>query len=334
VFALLTAAMLIKGPIVYAFLLPGVAAFELWRRKAQQPISAWCGTWPWLASLAVFFAWAAGGIATVPGFYEQVVLREFAGRFGDTVHRPQPLYFYIPHLLHKFAPWSLLLIALAIAAWRGGKLSRRVQEMAPETAWLVCWAVGALVVMSLVPSKRVDRIYPIIPPLCLLIAGQLAESRMTERLRGWSMLAVIAACLLASGYSVQKVVRSYRAGEGNLVAFGAEVRAEAAKNGWRYDVVGGRDEGLLLYLRRTRFINPNEAAQRWSAGELDALVVPAEDAPQFLTYLPGSARTGVEASATINGEPRRYMLLLRQQGNAGRQTPARLRPPPTQLSSA
>ena len=30
-FALLTAAMLIKGPIVYAFLLPGIVAFQLWK---------------------------------------------------------------------------------------------------------------------------------------------------------------------------------------------------------------------------------------------------------------------------------------------------------------
>src|SRR3977135_215896 len=32
-FLLLTIAMLIKGPIVYAFLLPGIAVFEWWRRR-------------------------------------------------------------------------------------------------------------------------------------------------------------------------------------------------------------------------------------------------------------------------------------------------------------
>src|SRR5439155_5846241 len=31
-FALLTVAMLIKGPIIYAFLLPGIGVFEWWRR--------------------------------------------------------------------------------------------------------------------------------------------------------------------------------------------------------------------------------------------------------------------------------------------------------------
>src|SRR6266571_2259171 len=46
IFALLTAAMLIKGPIVYAFLLPGIGLFEWWGRKTNSP-SAWCGWWPW-----------------------------------------------------------------------------------------------------------------------------------------------------------------------------------------------------------------------------------------------------------------------------------------------
>ena len=59
IFALLTAAMLIKGPIVYAFLLPGIALFQ-WRHgrvgalrgpvgaarrpyQLQNRVSAWCG---------------------------------------------------------------------------------------------------------------------------------------------------------------------------------------------------------------------------------------------------------------------------------------------------
>src|SRR5437667_3934766 len=52
ILALLTAAMLIKGPIVYAFLLPGIGVFEWWRKG--QGIPAWCGWWPWVASLGIF----------------------------------------------------------------------------------------------------------------------------------------------------------------------------------------------------------------------------------------------------------------------------------------
>src|SRR6059036_3923765 len=76
-FGLLTIAMLIKGPIVYAFLLPGIGIFECWRRRraavaggggpgrahnARTLQSAWPGWWSWIASLALFLLWVIGGI--------------------------------------------------------------------------------------------------------------------------------------------------------------------------------------------------------------------------------------------------------------------------------
>ncbi|MGZ4967116.1 MAG: ArnT family glycosyltransferase, partial [Chthoniobacterales bacterium] len=299
-FALLTAAMLIKGPIVYAFLLPGIAAFQWLKRRDK--VSAWCGWWPWVASLAIFLLWVAGGIYSVPGFYDQVVLKEFAGRFGETMHRPQPLFFYLPHLLQKFAPWSLLSLGLAIVAWRAGKRNLR-----PEMLWLVVWSLGGLVVMSLIPSKRVDRIFPIVPPLCLLIAAQFSpESRSVRR---WSAIAVFVAVFLTSAYAAGRMVNGYRGDEGALARFGATVRREAAANNWRYEVIGGKEEGLLLYLRRTRFVRPEEAIDKWKANQLDAVVVPADDSSRFLQEMPGAIPSGLEASIMVNGQPRRYLLL-------------------------
>src|SRR5260370_6787900 len=60
IFALLTVAMLIKGPIVYAFLFPGIVIFEWWRHKSQA-FSAWSGWWPWVASLGIFLLWVIRG---------------------------------------------------------------------------------------------------------------------------------------------------------------------------------------------------------------------------------------------------------------------------------
>src|SRR5205807_953749 len=139
-FALLTVAMLIKGPIIYAFLLPGIVLFQ-WRhggaRPPGAPLSAWSGWWPWIASLAVFLLWVTGGILFQSGFFDEVVMREFLGRFGETIHRPQPLYFYLPHLIHKFAPWSILLIAIAIfnLASRRWRIGTAFREISPDTFW-------------------------------------------------------------------------------------------------------------------------------------------------------------------------------------------------------
>ena len=317
IFLLLTAAMLVKGPIIYAFLLPGLVVFEFMRRRHKTGASAWCGWWPWIASLAVFLAWAGGGMILVPEFFNEVVLKEFAGRFDDTVHRAQPLYFYFPHLLHKFAPWSVLMVALAVLAWQREKLAigQRWQRVSPATRWLICWALGGLLLMSLIPSKRVDRIFPIVPPLCLLLAAQFAsvsrDATLRLRVLRWSSVALIFACLFTSAYVANRVATSYRINRGALAHFGAAVRDEAARRGWRYEVVGRKEEGLLLYLRRTRFISADEAIEKWSAGAIDALVAPAAELPRLLEALPGAVTSGREASITIGERPRRYVLLTK-----------------------
>jgi 4-amino-4-deoxy-L-arabinose transferase-like glycosyltransferase len=364
VFVLLTAAMLIKGPIVYAFLLPGVALFQ-WRafkeRRLGQPstanltagkpsllgsatrsASAWPGWWPWVASLAIFLVWVAGGIRFQPGFYEEVVMREFVGRFGETIHRPQPLLFYLPHLLHKFAPWSVLMIGIAALDLRspGWRLRSVFREMSPETFWLLCWSVGGLIVMSLIPSKRVDRIFPVIPPLCLLLAAQVAtrnpcsngpvgrSSRSIEsnetapravatktalvRVYRWSAIALAFAILFTSGYTGWKVITGYRDHRDALAVFGRNIRHEAEAHHWHYEVVSAKDEGLLLYLRKTHFVKPADAITEWNTGNLDTLVVSKEKAAVLMRDLQGAALSQLQSNEREqNHQGGRYVLITR-----------------------
>lgn len=353
-FVLLTAAMLIKGPIVYAFLLPGIAinavAVALWAtrtpRTARRLQSAWPGPpqdgfaaanwWPWVGSLAIFLIWVIGGIRFQPGFYDEVVVREFVGRFGEAIHRPQPLFFYFPHLLHKFAPWSVLIIAIAIVDLRSRKwrFSSVFREMSPETFWLLCWSIGGLIVMSLIPSKRVDRIFPVIPPLCLLLAAQIAartscshgsvsrpsksfESDPTAhravatenavtRIYRWSALVLIVAILFTGGYTIAKVVTGYRDHRDALVVFGRNVRHEAETRHWHYEVVSAKDEGLLLYLRKTHFIEPQRAVTEWNNGTLDALVASKEKATMLMPNLQGAF-----LSESKEPQARHYVLITR-----------------------
>jgi 4-amino-4-deoxy-L-arabinose transferase-like glycosyltransferase len=351
VFVLLTAAMLIKGPIVYAFLLPGIALFQ-WCHDGARPkvvpseveggapkansASAWPGWWPWVASLAIFLVWVAGGIRFEAGFYQEVVMREFVGRFGETIHRPQPLYFYFPHLLHKFAPWSVLIIAIALVDlhsqnWR---LRSVFRQMSPETFWLLCWSMGGLIVMSLIPSKRVDRIFPVTPPLCFLLAAQIGargfcshgsmsrrltsgESDVTghrpvatehplTRIYQWSGIALFVAILFTGGYTIAKVVTGYRDHRDALAVFGRKVRHEAEGRHWRYEVVSAKDEGLLLYLQKTHFIEPERAVTEWNNGSLDALVASREKATMLMPNLRGAV-----LSEPRQARAKEYVLITR-----------------------
>jgi 4-amino-4-deoxy-L-arabinose transferase-like glycosyltransferase len=313
-FALLTAAMLIKGPIVYAFILPGLIAYQLIALRRTGAASAWCGWWPWIASLAIFLAWALGGIYGVPGFYDHVVVREFAGRFREGIHRSQPLYFYLPHLLHKFAPWSLLMVALVIAEWRAGntRLREMLARLRPEMVWLVCWPLAGLLLMSLIPSKRVDRIFPVVPPLCLLLAAQVALSSRSavdsDRMRSWLAWTLVFAGIFSGIYCAGKVAGGYRENRDALAHFGHDVRREVAAHHWRLGVAGGHEEGLLLYCRRDHFVERSEAIAEWRSGELNALVIPDEQAGDWLKELP-DARMHMQ-SASVQTTPR-YALLVR-----------------------
>jgi len=318
IFALLTVAMLIKGPIVYAFLLPGIGIFEWWRHKGQA-FSAWSGWWPWVASLGIFLLWVVGGILFMPGFFDEVVVREFAARFAETIHRPQPLYFYLPHLLHKFAPWSALMIALAIVDLHSRKWQLRsvFREMSPETFWLICWSLGGLVAMSLIPSKRVDRIFPVIPPLCLLLAaqvnGRVGALRRPDAAarRPYLAIALTFAILLTGGYTISKVIAGYRDHRDALVVFGREVRREAEKHHWRYEVVSAKDEGLLLYLQKTHFIEPDRALAEWNRGNLDALVASTEKTPALMRELRDAALSQFKSNERKAEQGIGYVLIAR-----------------------
>ena len=318
-FGLLTAGMLIKGPIIYAFLLPGIVFFEVWARRRDACHQSWCAWWPWAGSLLIFLIWAIAGWLWVPRFYELVIVREFLARFGEIgthVHRSQSFFFYLPHLLHKFFPWSALLIGVAILELRahGWRVRAGFKEMSPQTLWLICWSMGGLILMSLIPSKRVDRIFPVVPPLCLLVAIQTARFVNDERHRArnfrWIAATLAAAVLFSGGYATARVVSGYHDHRDGLSIFGRQVRAEAAKNHWRYEAVGKSDEGLPLYLTRPHFLPTDRAVAEWNAGKIDALAVPENQAPELMRQLRDSMRR-FESVPRENLHRPNYVLLTR-----------------------
>jgi len=344
-FALLNIAMLIKGPIVYAFLLLGIAFFQWRYRRARSPgaplFRAWFDWWPWIASLAVFLLWVTGGILFQPGFFDEVVIREFLGRFGETIHRPQPLYFYLPHLVHKFAPWSILLIAIAFLnlALRRWKIGAAFRGISPDTFWLLCWSLGGLIVMSLIPSKRVDRIFPVIPPLCLLLAAlignralyshgsvsdastsvdsdvaghaPMATKDWATHIHRWTAGALIVAMFFTGGYVTWKVVTGYRDHRDALAIFGREVRRQAEARRWRYEVVSARDEGLLLYLHKSHYTEPDRAVTEWNTGNLDALVASTEKASSLMRQVREATVSQLTTSERKKEQGTGYVLITR-----------------------
>jgi hypothetical protein len=263
-----------------------------------------------------------GGLLFVHGFWQEVVLREFLGRFSGTVHRAQPVYFYLAQLLHKFAPWSVLMILIAARSVqvKGFKVGKVLRQIPPDVFWLMCWSLGGLVVMSLIPSKRTDRIFPVIPPLCLLLAAQLAQSlreeRHVKRIMQWSWFSMLFAAVFVSIYTVSKVATGYRYDRDSLVTFAHAVRREADAHHWRYEVISvrrGEDHGMLLYMQKSRFIGPDEAIAEWNRGAVDALVAPAEVGLHLVSELEHAALSHLRVVQHKSEGGMSYVFLTRQE---------------------
>jgi len=145
--------------------------------------------------------------------------------------------------------------------------------------WLMTWALGGIVVMSLIPSKRVDRIFPAVPPLCMLLAAQIKAFMADNviRVRRIATFAIIFAAIFTGTYVTMRLIGGYRNHRDALVKFGREVRRIAAAEHLRYEILPGRDESLLLYLQRPRFYTRIETIA--ASPGLDALVVPSDEEP-------------------------------------------------------
>ena len=179
--------------------------------------------------------------------------------------------------------------------------------------WLLAWALGGIVVMSLIPSKRVDRIFPSIPPLCLLLAAQLNYFRQSKHsealLRRIVIGGIVASAVYAGGYTATRVIQGYRTHRDALEEFGREVRCNAQTSHLRYEVVRAPDEGLLLYLRKTHFIEPDQAVAEWNRGNLDALVASTEKAPALLGELRDASLSSLKSGKKEQGKD--YVLVTR-----------------------
>jgi 4-amino-4-deoxy-L-arabinose transferase-like glycosyltransferase len=277
-FALFLAALMTKGPIVYAFILPGWLAFHYFARRMKLENRICAGWWTWVLPLLVFGFWTGYGIATDADFYKQVVGEEFLGRFTVGDHAKHHNFFpgwYALNLLVKALPWSLLFVLLFTA-----KNVRTALRHDSVLLWLVCWTFGGLLFMEFVPSKRFDRIFPVLPPACLLLAAA-ARYLPDHQWRGLpfrrlATLATIIGLSVSIGYAGLKMATNWRENGRVLVKFGHEVARVVGNRQDRLAVIGARDEGLLLYTDHPRFDSLERALELWQSERIDWLVVGGE----------------------------------------------------------
>ncbi|MDD4735795.1 MAG: glycosyltransferase family 39 protein, partial [Kiritimatiellae bacterium] len=272
-FLALLAAVFTKGHTVYAFLLPGMAAFAFIQRKRHEPNRAWPGWIALLLPILLLLGALVWAVWRYPEFYEQIVLGEMVSAFqtSEGGKTAKPFLYYVAHILHRWSPWSLLLILLA------GTQAKRLKACwkDPVFVWLVCWMLGGLLVMSAIPDKRSDRLFPLLPPLTLLLVYFAALYDRAHLLglnyrRFMTGVIVIGACLWTA-YGLSETGNDLRKQSNALRLFSSRIADQVSLE--RLSVAGPSAEGFLCYFEQTRSMTVEEAVAAWKEKRLDALVI-------------------------------------------------------------
>ena len=89
--------------------------------------------------------------------------------------------------------------------------------------------------------------------------------------------------------------------------FGADVQQITAAHPERLAVVGAKDEGLLLYTGRTRFVSMDDAIESWHRGEIEWLLVREKDLRKHRNEL-ATAKRLLEVPALKDKQSPYYLL--------------------------
>lgn len=276
----LMAALMTKGPVVYLFILPGPLLYYWLVRPTPRWNRIWPGLLPVLGPMLPFLSWVLGGILTQPGFLDEVVINEFLARLetgAEAVHISRPLWFYVGPFLLKTLPWSGFLIYLVCNRTRRIQTSSRV-----EFRFSLFWLAGSFVVMSLIPSKRIDRIFPLIVPLSLMLGYLWPEN--------WKRLspAIAWATLLVFGsYTAVQINTGYRNNSAGLVTFGRQAADWAQQHGVELVVEThcAHATGMNLYANTTESATVDEVVCQKQRGQPVGMILDSRQLDHSLEQL-------------------------------------------------
>jgi hypothetical protein len=148
--------------------------------------------------------------------------------------------------------------------------------------------------------------------LAAQISMSVSDEQWRQRIYRWSAAALLLSILLTSHYVFySKIFLGYRNHRDAFSLFGRDVRREAQARKWRYEMVESHDGGMLLYLEKTHFILPDRAVAEWNGGNLDALVVRTQEAPDLMRNLPGASLSLIKTDAVRADRGRGYVVIVR-----------------------
>ena len=164
----LAGAILSKGPVLFAIVIPGIltGTFLLPRPRRRGAV-LWFAV-AWLAAVGIVSIWLL--LAVRRGYpLGDVLHRQVVERAESGLHHRQPWHYYLWNLPVDLMPWTVFLPAAILDLRRDGRFRR-------ERLWLAVWPAVVLALFSLSPEKRSLYLLPVLPALALWIGSALERA--------------------------------------------------------------------------------------------------------------------------------------------------------------
>ena len=181
-------AVLSKG-IAALVLIAGTLLIHMWLARDVRSLERW----HLIATLPVFVVVTVPWFLVVsrrnPEFASFFFLHEhFARYFTDVSQRMQPWWFFLPFVLLALLPWLVpLWHARSDVRWQ-----RPASDRAVIQSFLLIWCAFVVFFFSVSQSKLVTYIFPIMPPLSVLIAPAVVKRASAISFAAWVTVAIVA----------------------------------------------------------------------------------------------------------------------------------------------
>ncbi len=178
--------VLTKGPVALLVPLAAVLPWALWRRRAGRLVER--GAPLVLAVLIVPWVWVVS--RADPDFLHYALVTETWSRLtSNELKRDAPSWYYLPVVLLGALPWSVVPLAGA------RRVAAALRARESRIRFLASWFVVPFVLFSIMHSKRIHYILPLVPALVLLSIWLWAETPKGARLPGVRFAAILWALL-------------------------------------------------------------------------------------------------------------------------------------------
>lgn len=173
--------LLAKGPVIFLHLLPTALLAFYWaevKPKARWYVHLFLAC---LFGAIIALSWALPAAAAGGEQYASAILwHQTADRTVGTKIHARGVYWYLMFLPLAIFPWT---------AWPGIWRSLRWPEILSQSKLRFCltWLVSSLIVFSLLPSKQLHYLIPLLPAFALLCAGSFKPEYPAARL-GFELL--------------------------------------------------------------------------------------------------------------------------------------------------